>query len=120
MALDTTGKAFALRGTRNVDELACFKYIYADGITDIVFGRICKAHFANVLDRRNTSLVEMAFQRFVDFVLLDGAKAELNSIVAIGLNRLVLNDDVIAGFDDCNGDDFTFFGEDLRHTEFST
>ena len=120
VTLDTAGKTLALGSTRNINKFSSTKYVNADGVTDFVFRSICKTHLANELYRADACLLEMAFQGFVYFIFFNFTEAELYCIIAVGLNRLVLDDDVVARLYDRNRDNLAFFREDLSHTKFST
>ena len=62
----------------------------------------------------------MAFQGFVYFIIFNFTEAELYSVIAVGLNRFVLDNNVVARLYDRNRDNLAFFREDLSHTKFST
>src|SRR5574344_2953579 len=104
MAFNRTSKPLASGSTRNVDQLACAKYINADHVNSFIFRSICQTHFTNEFDWLNPSLCKMALHRFRYFIFFNITKAELYRIVAIRLNGLVLDDNVLAGFNDSNWD----------------
>ena len=58
----------------------------------------------------------MSLLRLIDSMFLYLAKPELDGIVAIILNGLVLNDDIVAGLDNRHGNDLAFVGKNLCHT----
>ena len=93
--------------------------VHADNVADFVFGLRRKTQFANELDGLDFRFFELTHVGLVDFVFFDFAEAELNRAVAVGVDGLVANDDVVAGFDDSDGNDATFLRENLRHAEFN-
>ena len=120
VTLDRTGKALALGNACDVNELTRLEDIDADLVADFIFRRSRKAHFANEFDRLNPGFFKTALQWFRKMLFLDFTEAELNRVVAVALGRLVLDHDVVSGFDDRHRNDLSFLGENLRHTEFST
>ena len=109
VTFDTAGKTLTFGSTRNINQFSSTKYVNADGITDFIFRSICKTHLANELYRAYASLLEMAFQGFVYFIFFNFTEAELYCVVAVRLNRLVLDHDVVARLYDRNRDNFAFF-----------
>ena len=101
------------------DELVTDKY---DHIVDVLaeLRDYTKTHFADELYRLDASFCEMALERLIDILFLHFAEAELDGVVAIALDRLVLQHEVVAGLHDRNGHNVAVLGEDLSHTKFST
>ena len=94
MALDNAREALALRGAGHIDLFAVGERGDGLGVAGLVLGSVLHAHLAQVTAGLDAPLVVMAAHRAVDLLLLDGAEAQLNSLVTIGFGGLHLADRV--------------------------
>ena len=104
----------------HIDEIARSEDVNADRVTNIVFGRSSKAHLTNETHRLHARLLKLTLERLRDVLLLDIAKPELHSVIAVRLVGLVPEHEVVAGLNDRHGNDAAFLCEDLGHAQFSS
>ena len=114
-------KAFALSDASDVDKLAFSESGDGDHITDFISRRRVEANFAQnprgIFKTRFGSVSLFGLGGVLGFLL---GEADLDGVVAVGLQRLDLDDWTWAGFDHGDGDQDVLSVVDLRHPDFFT
>ena len=85
-----------------------------------MLGSILYANLAEMANRLNALLGEMASHGLVDLLFLDGAEAELNCFVTIGSSGLNLAYLVGVCLDNRNRRNLAVFVEELGHADLGT
>ena len=120
VTLDVALGALALGSAGDVQSCAFLEVCDGDDLSDFIgfafFGAELRQDFLGA----DASLFEVTSHGLGDSVCFLIFKSDLNSFVAVVLHGLDLGDCLRTRFDDGYGDDVAFFGEDLRHADFSS
>ena len=120
VALHNAGEALTLGSTGDVDLLHVGESRHGLLVARLVLGSVLDANLTQIAGRLDALLGEMAAHGLVDLLRLDGAKAQLHSLVAVGGLRLDLAHRVRLGLDHGHGDELVLLVEDLGHADFLT
>src|SRR4051794_11707611 len=116
VALDRALEALALALAGDLDELADLEGRHRHGVADHeLAGLVAELH--ERLDRRGVDLLQVAQQRLVERFLAHRAEPELNSLIAVGVERADGGHGTRAGLKHGDALDLAVLEEPLGHAE---
>ena len=121
MTLDGACETLTDGGAGHVDLLAGREHVGAENGAGLEFGNLVFVDM-ELFQRSscfNTSLSKLAGERLVDARGLLGAERDLNSIVAVGFNRLDAGNTVAGHVEHRHGNGLAVLFKDARHADLT-
>ena len=115
--LDSAGEALTLGSAGHVDLSALFEQVGGQFLASLELIDVVGAHLNEVATRGDTSLGKVASQRLGHLGRVDGAVAELDSLVAVGFLGLHGSHHIGGHVDKSNGHEEAVLVPHLGHAE---